>query len=141
MPPRLVTHFSHMPSFSVAHHPVVALTFPQYGFPSTHSANSISMALYFAELIFRHNPSLTALDLLAYAFLSVMAFSVVFGRLYCGMHSLTDVTVGSMMGVVIWAAHWVAEGAIERLTLGGNWVGEWLPSSCAPRGSYWLRHC
>lgn len=82
------------------------------------------MALYFAELIRRHDPSLSALNLGAYAFLSVMAFSVVFGRLYCGMHSITDVTVGSVMGVVVWAAHWMAEGAIERLTLSGPWLGK-----------------
>lgn len=95
----------------------------QYGFPSTHSANSVSMALYFAELIYRHNPDPSALNLFAYAFLGVMAFSVVFGRLYCGMHSLTDVTVGSAMGVLIWVAHWVAEAGIERLTVGNNWFG------------------
>lgn len=83
------------------------------------------MALYFAELIYRHNPTLTTLNLAAYAFLGVMAFSVVFGRLYCGMHSLTDVTVGSAMGVFVWAAHWVAEEAIEKLTLGSNWIGQW----------------
>ena len=96
----------------------------QYGFPSTHSANSISMALYFAELIYRHNPHPTNLNLVVYTFLAAMAFSVVFGRLYCGMHSLTDVTVGSGMGVVIWAAHWVAEAGIESLTLGNNWIGK-----------------
>ena len=101
--------------------PIFAIS--QYGFPSTHSANSISMALYFAELVYRHHSSLSALSAAAYAFLGVMAFSVVFGRLYCGMHSLTDVAVGSAMGVLIWAAHWVAEGAIERLTLGASWLG------------------
>ncbi|KAG9022991.1 hypothetical protein FS837_006056 [Tulasnella sp. UAMH 9824] len=38
--------------------------------------------------------------------LVVYAASIVFGRLYCGMHSFTDCTAGVLLGTMIWAAQW-----------------------------------
>lgn len=74
----------------------------EYGFPSTHSANAVSVAVY-AILTLRsegntYSPTTTlALEALAYFY----AFSIVFGRLYCGMHGFLDVVVGSIMGALI----------------------------------------
>lgn len=74
----------------------------EYGFPSTHSANAVSVAVY-ALLCLRSpensfQPSTqSALEALAYFY----AISIVFGRLYCGMHGFVDVIVGSIMGAII----------------------------------------
>ncbi|KAJ3504824.1 hypothetical protein NM208_g16281 [Fusarium decemcellulare] len=74
----------------------------EYGFPSTHSANAVSVAVY-ALLILRSPdntlPATTkfALEFLAYFY----AVSIVFGRLYCGMHGFLDVIIGSIMGAGI----------------------------------------
>ncbi|KAK5651207.1 hypothetical protein OQA88_12714 [Cercophora sp. LCS_1] len=74
----------------------------EYGFPSTHSANAVSVALY-AILILRSEsntftPTITlALEGLAYFY----TLSIVFGRLYCGMHGFLDVIIGSLMGAAI----------------------------------------
>jgi hypothetical protein len=74
----------------------------EYGFPSTHSANAVSVAVY--AILTLHSESNTfspatklALEGLAYFY----AISIVFGRLYCGMHGFVDVLVGSVIGATI----------------------------------------
>lgn len=74
----------------------------EYGFPSTHSANAVSVTVYSILVLHSdkntYSPSTTfALELLAYFY----AFSIVFGRLYCGMHGFLDVIIGSIMGAAI----------------------------------------
>ncbi|KAK3387806.1 phosphatidic acid phosphatase type 2/haloperoxidase [Podospora didyma] len=89
----------------------------EYGFPSTHSTNAVSVALY-AILILRSggntfSPSVS----LALEGLSLLyAISIVFGRLYCGMHGFTDVIVGSLMGAAITLVEFYYGPAFE------NWV-------------------
>ncbi|KAI1457829.1 PAP2-domain-containing protein [Annulohypoxylon moriforme] len=74
----------------------------EYGFPSTHSANAVSVAVY-AILCLRSQenqfqPSTqSTLEGLAYFY----AISIIFGRLYCGMHGFIDVIIGSIMGAVL----------------------------------------
>ncbi|TRM64665.1 hypothetical protein BD626DRAFT_547068 [Schizophyllum amplum] len=77
----------------------------EYGFPSTHSANSVSIALWFYVIVH----GLVADDVLgdiAYmactALLTVYAFSIVFGRLYTAMHCFTDCAAGVAVGVWLW---------------------------------------
>lgn len=74
----------------------------EYGFPSTHSANAVSVAVY--GMLMLHSPDNTlqpntkfALEALAYCY----TVSIIFGRLYCGMHGFLDVIIGSTMGAVI----------------------------------------
>ncbi|KAK8107316.1 uncharacterized protein PG998_009329 [Apiospora kogelbergensis] len=74
----------------------------EYGFPSTHSANAVSVAVY--GLLCLHSPDnmmqpnmKLGLEILAYFY----AASIIFGRLYCGMHGFVDVIIGSIMGAVI----------------------------------------
>lgn len=74
----------------------------EYGFPSTHSTNAVSVAAY-AILLLRQNESNISpemsrnLQILAYLYAS----SIVLGRVYCGMHGFFDVIVGSLLGVAI----------------------------------------
>lgn len=74
----------------------------EYGFPSTHSANAVSVAVYgilvlrSADNIF--SPTVTLLlEALAYFY----ALSIIIGRLYCGMHGFLDVVFGSVLGAAI----------------------------------------
>jgi dihydrosphingosine 1-phosphate phosphatase len=74
----------------------------EYGFPSTHSANAVSVAVY--GILMLHSPENTTpaatkvfLEVLAYFY----ALSIIFGRLYCGMHGFFDVIVGSTTGALI----------------------------------------
>ncbi|KAG6871786.1 hypothetical protein C0995_016626 [Termitomyces sp. Mi166 len=87
----------------------------EYGFPSTHSTNSVSIALFFFGHI--HRLASTPTSLLSsepvisakiYTFLtlilSIYVFSIVFGRIYTAMHSFTDCAVGTILGSLIWWA-------------------------------------
>ncbi|KAL8336938.1 hypothetical protein RB601_008441 [Gaeumannomyces tritici] len=74
----------------------------EYGFPSTHSANAVSVTVL--AILMLHDPSNTLaprtklfLEGLSYFY----AASIVLGRLYCGMHGFLDVIVGSAMGAAI----------------------------------------
>lgn len=74
----------------------------EYGFPSTHSANAVSVAVY--ALLLLRSPDCTfapttriLLESLGYFY----AASIIIGRLYCGMHGFADVIVGSVLGALI----------------------------------------
>ena len=119
----------------------------EYGFPSTHSTNSVSIALFLYDLLHRAyypaasvakstvDPSwlewnatsglLPAMEVVAEApatealisrttyilgigVLLFYVFSIVYGRLYTGMHSFTDCAVGIALGVFVGASTLVA---------------------------------
>lgn len=72
----------------------------EYGFPSTHSTNAVSVAVYAIFLLKQSGDQLSptvslALQMAAYLY----AFSIVLGRLYCGMHGFFDVVIGSILGI------------------------------------------
>ncbi|KAI2632214.1 PAP2-domain-containing protein [Hypoxylon sp. NC1633] len=96
----------------------------EYGFPSTHSANAVSVAVY-GILCLRspNNPfqpnTTSALEALAYFY----AISIVFGRLYCGMHGFVDVIVGSVMGAVISLIEFYYGPSINTYLLENSWTG------------------
>ena len=72
----------------------------EYGFPSTHSTNAVSVVVYWLFLLREGDTTSTtnlALQALAYFY----AFSIVLGRLYCGMHGFFDVVLGSALGLLI----------------------------------------
>lgn len=95
----------------------------EYGFPSTHSANAVSVAVY-GILMLRSernvfSPTTTlALEALAYAY----AVSIVFGRLYCGMHGFADVIIGSIMGAAISLIEFYYAPGFEEWMQSNNYV-------------------
>lgn len=121
----------------------------EYGFPSTHSTNSISMALYFFTVIHRlyttpvSSPGVESLALNAtqiaadvapqmqisgttYAALVVLlvvyVFSVVYGRIYAGMHSFTDCTFGLVLGTAIWWLFYMCGDALDVWIKTSGWI-------------------
>ncbi|GAA6043883.1 hypothetical protein JCM8097_004283 [Rhodosporidiobolus ruineniae] len=96
----------------------------EYGFPSTHSSNAVSMAFFFSESLLTRNTGawawLNPVGILAAAF---FAWSVAFGRLYTGMHSMADVFTGSSIGIILWAVHFRYADALNTLGSGSGWVG------------------
>ena len=74
----------------------------EYGFPSTHATNAVSVVVY--VLFALHSPSSLVhptvkliLEILSYSY----AISIILGRLYCGMHGFFDVIVGSLLGALL----------------------------------------
>ena len=95
----------------------------EYGFPSTHSANAVSVAVY--ALFALHSPNCELqywtriiLEVVSYTY----AVSIVLGRLYCGMHGFLDVIVGSIMGAVISIVECVYTDAIDEYMYTSAWA-------------------
>lgn len=74
----------------------------EYGFPSTHTTNAVSVAIYCLHHLWTAQDQLSTW---AYR-LSVLgcvsyATSISIGRMYCGMHGFSDVVFGAMLGGLI----------------------------------------
>lgn len=74
----------------------------EYGFPSTHSTNAVSVTAY--TLLLLDSPTSTMnpqikflLEVLLYCY----AASIILGRLYCGMHGFLDVIIGGLLGALL----------------------------------------
>ncbi len=94
----------------------------EYGFPSTHSANAVSVAVY--ALFTLHSPECQLqestrliLESLSYFY----AFSIILGRVYCGMHGFLDVIIGSILGAAISAFECIYGAQIDRYLHGSSW--------------------
>ena len=86
----------------------------EYGFPSTHSTNAVSVAVY-ALLLLQSDSSLSRPLNLALQIVSCLyALSIVFGRLYCGMHGFSDVLVGGLLGSLISCIQYIYGDAFDR---------------------------
>jgi len=95
----------------------------EYGFPSTHSANAVSVAVYALFTIKTPDCQLQEstkliLEIVSYSY----AFSIILGRLYCGMHGFVDVIIGSIIGVVISVIECVYGAHIDRYLHSSSWV-------------------
>ncbi|KAF8869396.1 PAP2 superfamily-domain-containing protein [Infundibulicybe gibba] len=91
----------------------------EYGFPSTHSTNSVSIALLLFSYVHSlattpstvsdSSPGDPIISPMTFTILSSIlawyTFSIVFGRLYTAMHSFTDCVMGVAMGAGIWWGH------------------------------------
>lgn len=95
----------------------------EYGFPSTHSANAVSVAVYTLFTVYSPDCPLQdttklILEVVSYFY----AFSIVLGRLYCGMHGFLDVIVGSVIGAAISAIECIYGPEMDRFIYNSSWV-------------------
>ncbi|KAL8832805.1 MAG: hypothetical protein Q9170_004750 [Blastenia crenularia] len=93
----------------------------EYGFPSTHSTNAVSVAVYAVYMLRSAgtdiNPTLKiSLEILSYFY----ATSIVLGRLYCGMHGFFDVIIGSILGLLIAMVQCLYGEAFDEFLLRGT---------------------
>lgn len=74
----------------------------EYGFPSTHTTNAVSVALF---CLYQIQAAKSELSPLTYTLLSgafyCYAISISIGRIYCGMHGWFDVVFGGLLGALI----------------------------------------
>ncbi|ORY85664.1 phosphatidic acid phosphatase type 2/haloperoxidase, partial [Protomyces lactucae-debilis] len=85
----------------------------EYGFPSSHSTNACSVAFYAFAMLSQYEGSASS-KLALQCFTALYTATIVFGRLYCGMHGFSDVIAGSILGFSIGWARWAATPIIER---------------------------
>jgi membrane-associated phospholipid phosphatase len=90
----------------------------EYGFPSTHTTNAVSVGLFllsYSEQVWW--------NVLIYVYM----FSVSFGRIYCGMHGLVDVLTGVVLGVGVWHGWLVGWGSVDAWILRSGFEGTSQP--------------
>ncbi|KAI2058561.1 Long-chain base-1-phosphate phosphatase [Ophidiomyces ophidiicola] len=93
----------------------------EYGFPSTHSTNAVSVVVYAI-----HNLSSMDSDLSPFSkglfqlLLFVYGTSIVLGRLYCGMHGFLDVIWGCLLGALLGFVQCAYGASIDDFVLSGS---------------------
>jgi hypothetical protein len=93
----------------------------EYGFPSSHSTNAVSVAFYAIYILRQSDEYNSQVNIGLQALFYFYALSIIVGRLYCGMHGFLDVLVGSTLGALI---------AVFQLVF-SDWIDSWIFS-----GSY-----
>lgn len=90
----------------------------EYGFPSTHSTNAVSVALYGLLTLHSASDVTAGHKAVIQVLVALYSFSIVFGRLYCGMHGFLDVVVGMLLGAVLALGQWLLGPAIDSYVFG-----------------------
>ncbi|KJZ80254.1 hypothetical protein HIM_00104 [Hirsutella minnesotensis 3608] len=99
----------------------------EYGFPSTHSANAVSVAVYALLILRSPENALSASTKLVFESLAwFYAVSIVFGRLYCGMHGFLDVLIGSTFGAAIGCLEFYYGPAFDAYMHSSSWLAPLL---------------
>lgn len=81
---------------------LLAYTAEEYGWPSSHSANATAVSLVLLFQMFKMRTSMSTLQFFGMLSLSLLYYSsLIFGRLYCGMHGFLDVVTGSLIGLLM----------------------------------------
>lgn len=74
----------------------------EYGFPSTHSTNAVSVAVYVLAALNSADSTVSpAMNIFFQGLMYLYVGSIVLGRLYCGMHGFFDVVIGCIVGTFI----------------------------------------
>ncbi|KAL5339954.1 hypothetical protein BJX70DRAFT_136577 [Aspergillus crustosus] len=93
----------------------------EYGFPSTHSTNAVSVAVYGLYLLNSPDSTLSeGLNFFLQAITYLYVTSIILGRLYCGMHGFFDVVIGSGLGVILAVLHYTYEPVIDQYVYTGS---------------------
>ncbi|THV80793.1 acid phosphatase/Vanadium-dependent haloperoxidase [Aureobasidium pullulans] len=95
----------------------------EYGFPSTHSTNAVSVAFYFLYQLHTSTDDLASPQRLFGLCLGYFyAISIVLGRMYCGMHGFFDVIVGSTLGALIAVVQLAYGTSFDDWIAAGSWT-------------------
>ncbi|KAG5357333.1 Dihydrosphingosine 1-phosphate phosphatase [Yarrowia sp. C11] len=75
----------------------------EYGFPSTHTTNAVSVTLLFLQKLYECRDSLSSFSFESLRALCLLyGASIICGRIYCGMHGFLDVISGFLLGALLW---------------------------------------
>ncbi|KAJ1915587.1 Long-chain base-1-phosphate phosphatase [Tieghemiomyces parasiticus] len=98
----------------------------EYGFPSSHTTYCVSVGLHLIACYLGRDVVAEAVDHHGWGQQAVVAgiglfvASIGFGRIYCGMHSVTDVLGGAVLGTAWWAAVYFTHPLLDGYLLGGH---------------------
>lgn len=92
-------------------------TTQEYGFPSSHSANATAVTLVLWKHFQESQSFSSATQYVLYFVLALYCISLVFGRVYCGMHGFIDCITGSLIGYVLFCFRYYLGSAFDFIVL------------------------
>lgn len=100
----------------------------EYGFPSTHTANSVSVSLIVAQWFVQSKDSFdsTTSYYLSLAAVATYLSSIVIGRVYCGMHGFLDVIGGIVIGAGLWWFYLIYGTVFESFIFSTSCTALWI---------------
>lgn len=95
----------------------------EYGFPSTHTTNAVSVAVFCLYNLWdtQEQYSIWNFRLLIAACLCY-ATSISLGRMYCGMHGFFDVVFGAALGAIIALVRVLWGPVFDAWVIAGGWI-------------------
>ncbi|CAI4034293.1 hypothetical protein SMKI_10G0800 [Saccharomyces mikatae IFO 1815] len=99
-------------------------TTKEYGAPSSHTANATGVSLLFLYNIWRMQESSVVLQLMLSCVVVFYYITLVFGRIYCGMHGLLDLASGGLIGIVCFIVRMHFKYKFSNLYIEEYW---WFP--------------
>lgn len=95
----------------------------EYGFPSTHTTNAVSVATYCLYHLSAAQDQYTTLGFrLAMLGCLCYATSISVGRMYCGMHGFFDVIFGALLGALIAAVRVSFGPGFDAWIIADGWI-------------------
>jgi membrane-associated phospholipid phosphatase len=97
----------------------------EYGLPSTHSTNCMSMALFLGAHVYdlHRAGSISTISFATWVvFLVLYVSSIVGSRLYTGMHGFLDVSAGVILGITAWMLQRLVMPEVERWITHSGWT-------------------
>lgn len=95
----------------------------EYGFPSTHTTNAVSAAVYCLHTLWASQDEYSTWNYRALvAACLCYATSISIGRMYCGMHGFFDVLFGAILGVLITSVRVLFGAAFDSWLISGGWL-------------------
>lgn len=89
----------------------------EYGFPSTHTTNAVSVTLLFLQKLYECKNDLSTVSFQVLQGLCLLyGASIICGRIYCGMHGFLDVISGFILGAVLWWIRFEFGGLMDATT-------------------------
>ncbi|ODQ79793.1 hypothetical protein BABINDRAFT_161487 [Babjeviella inositovora NRRL Y-12698] len=98
-------------------------TTKEYGFPSSHSANATGVSLLlFVHFYAQIGQVSTPTSVASFTLLFIYYASLIFGRVYCGMHGFFDIITGSFIGCTIFLARYCVKQTWDHVVVySGSW--------------------
>ncbi|EME40674.1 hypothetical protein DOTSEDRAFT_74279 [Dothistroma septosporum NZE10] len=95
----------------------------EYGFPSTHTTNAVSVAIYCLYNLWQSQEEYSIWHFrLLHMTCLCYATSISIGRMYCGMHGLFDVIFGAALGALITASRVLFGPTFDIWLIAGDWT-------------------
>lgn len=97
-------------------------TAQEYGFPSSHAANATAVTLIMLAKTIEYKLDFSPINFtLIIIFLVLYYFSLIFGRIYCGMHGVFDILSGSIIGAALFLFRFYLGEKFDNLLLFNNY--------------------